>query len=241
MIRRITEIFLITLTQIFCLVFIFKILNYYFPIQHREVSFGITLNYSFYIFSLILFAYNCYTEFLRKTKKVFIFCMLIITIILPLEALSFRPFRSSLLIILFTLGFLSTYLINKFRKKSKLKKAEEYRIESKSDFYKKTENYFVKLANNQIPENLMLQLISLITEREYENYKRFWNQYPKSRKRYSKLKIEDLEHPFVNYIVSDFFKQNDSKNYEKYSLILLKMTTEEFREYERTKYQYETK
>ena len=180
-------------------------------------------------------------EFFKNRKIFIILILLIITIILPLEALSFRPFRSSLIIILFTLSFFSTVLINKWKKRSNTDKAEEYIIECKSEFHKKIENYFSKLADNQIPKKLMSELINRITDREYDNYKRFWKQYPKSRKRYSKLKIEDLNHPFINYFITDYFKQNDNENYIKYSLILLKMTIEEFKQYEISKYQYETK
>ncbi|MGL3002126.1 hypothetical protein [Flavobacterium sp. RSSB_23] len=241
MIRRITEIFLITITQIFCLVFIFEIINYCFPMQHKEVGFGITVNYFFYILSLSLLACNYYVEFFIKRKILLILALLLITIILPFEALSFRPLKSILLIILSTFGFLSTVLISKWRKRNKLQKVEEYRIERKSEFHKKIENYFDKLADNRIPKTLMQELINRITDTEYENYKRFWNQYPKSRKRYSKLKIEDLNHPFINYLITDYFKQNDFENYKKYSLILLKMITEEFEQYEISKYQYETK
>ena len=241
MVRRITEIFLISVTQIFCLIFIFEIINYYFPIQHKEIGFVLTIKYSIYVFSLSLLASNYYLEFLKKPKKLIVLSLFLITIIVLLEALSFRPFRSSLLIILFALGFLSTVLINIWKKRIKLKKVEEYRIESKSEFNKKIENYFVKLAENRIPKDLLQELINKITDEEYDNYNRFWNQYPKSRKRYSKFKIEDLNHPFINYSITDYFKQNDYENYKKYSLILLKMTTEEFNQYEISKYQYETK
>ena len=241
MIRRIIEIFLISITQIFCLVFIYQLFNYYLPIKHKEIGFGITVYYSYFIFTISLLVCNYYVEFFTKRKIILALCLLLIAIILPLEALSFRPFRGTLLIILFIFGFFSTTLINNWRIKNKLQKEEEFNIECKSEFHKKIEKYFENLSANRIPKKLMQELINRITDREYENYNRFWNQYPKSRKRYSKLRIEDLEHPFVNYIISDYFKQNDAENYIKYSLILTKMTKQEFKEFEIMKFQYESK
>ena len=114
-------------------------------------------------------------------------------------------------------------------------------LEPKKEFHKKIESYFLNLSDNRIPIKLLEELIDKITSTEYENYQRFWTQYPKSRKRYSRLKLEDLEHPFIKYQISDFFKANDFDNYEKFSLILLKMTPMEFKEYEINKYNYETK
>ena len=117
----------------------------------------------------------------------------------------------------------------------------KYKLESKEIFHNKIEKYYSELAGTQIPSDLMNELIDKITDSQYDNYKRFWKQYPKSRKRYSTLRLEDLEHSFTYFEISDFFKHRDFENYKKYSMILLKMTDEEFNEYEIRKYQYETK
>jgi len=115
------------------------------------------------------------------------------------------------------------------------------KLESKDKFRDQIENYFTELAGNQIPTDLLNELIDKITNTQYDNYKRFWKQYPKSRKRYSRLKLEDLEHPFTHYELTDFLKKRDFENYKKYSMILLNMTENEFSDYETRKYQYETK
>lgn len=115
------------------------------------------------------------------------------------------------------------------------------RLESKEIFYSKIEKYYLELAVDQIPVDLLNELIDRITDSQYDNYKRFWKQYPKSRKGYSELKIEDLEHPVVRYLIIDFFKMKTQSNYQKFSKILLKMNDEEFRNYEISKYQFETK
>jgi hypothetical protein len=117
----------------------------------------------------------------------------------------------------------------------------ENKLESKDSFRDDIANYFTELANSQIQMDLLHELIDKITNTQYDNYKRFWNQYPKSRKRYSKLKLEDLEHPFTHYLITNFFKDKEFENYKKYSMILLKLTEKEFIDYEMNKYQYENK
>jgi len=117
----------------------------------------------------------------------------------------------------------------------------EYKLESKENFHNKIEKFYFDIANNQIPMDLLNVLVDKITDTLYNNYKRFWSQYPKSRKRYSELKLSDLDLPFIYYMISDFFKDNDFVNYKNFSIILLKMTDDEFIDYEKRKYQYETK
>jgi len=55
------------------------------------------------------------------------------------------------------------------------------------------------------------------------------------------LSQKDLEHPFTQHEISDFLKEKDFVNYEKYSRILFRMTEKEFNDYETRKFQYETK
>jgi len=117
----------------------------------------------------------------------------------------------------------------------------ENKIEPKESFRRKIETYYSELAGNDIPTDLIKELVDKITDRQYSDYCRFWSQYPKSRKRYSELKMADLEHPFTHYEVMDFFKLKDPLNYRKFSKIFLKMNDEEFSNYEISKYQYETK
>ena len=115
------------------------------------------------------------------------------------------------------------------------------KIEQKDLFNKKIKKYFLELSNNKIPSDLLNELVDKITDTQYINYKRFWNQYPKSRKRYSEFKIEDLENSFTQYEITDFLKLKDSENYRKYSMLLIKMAEKEFYDFEMKRYQYETK
>jgi hypothetical protein len=114
-------------------------------------------------------------------------------------------------------------------------------LEPKKNFRDKIEKYYTEIVNNQIPSTLLKELIDKITDTQYSNYDRFWKQYPKSRKRYSTLKIEDLEHSFTHDEITDFLKQKDSVNYRKFAKILFSMNDEEFNSYEIRKHQYETK
>jgi hypothetical protein len=114
-------------------------------------------------------------------------------------------------------------------------------IEPKNEFYSKIKAYFVELTDNQIPMELLSQIILKVTDQIYSDYKRFWNQYPKSRKRYSVLKMDDVEHPFVHYLITDFLKEKNISDSRNFSKILFKMNDEEFDKYLFQKDWYETK
>jgi len=80
------------------------------------------------------------------------------------------------------------------------------RIEPKQDFYSKIREYYFGISDNQIPTELLNEIILKVTDRIYSNYKRFWKQYTKSRKRYSTLKMEDIEHSFIHYMITDLLE-----------------------------------
>tara|TARA_R110002049_G_scaffold308805_1_gene514143 strand:+ start:10471 stop:10842 length:372 start_codon:yes stop_codon:yes gene_type:complete len=117
----------------------------------------------------------------------------------------------------------------------------ENSIEPKKNFHAEIEEYYSGISNNTIPIELLTEIIEKVTDKIYSDYKRFWKQYPKSRKRYSKLKLEDLEHDFVYYLITDFLKQKNLSDYRNFSKTLLKMSDTEFDEYEKRKHWYETK
>ena len=115
------------------------------------------------------------------------------------------------------------------------------RIEPKRNFYSEIENYYVELSKKKIPTDLLNGIISKVTNEIYSDYKRFWKQYPKSRKRYSALKIEDVEHPFVHYLITDFLEEKKITESRNFSKILFKMNDEEFDKFLDQKDWYETK
>lgn len=117
----------------------------------------------------------------------------------------------------------------------------ENSIEPKKNFYAEIEEYYVGLSKNRVPTELLTEIIAKVTNKIYADYKRFWKQYPKSRKRYSKLKLEDLEHDFVYFLITEFIQKTELNEYRNYSKIVLKMNDEEFDKYEERKYWYENK
>jgi hypothetical protein len=233
MTKKILRPILISILQIVGIAVMHDSLYHFYPIYHKSVGFGVTIFYTGIIFIISIFAFNFYLEFFKRNVYLIAFALLTATSIFPLLAFDYRPLRSLLLIILALFGFLSSLVLSKWKTENKL--------EPKKKFHREIKKYFNALSENKIPVDLMTELVHKITDSQYDTYKRFWNQYPKSRKRYSKLKLEDLEHPFTHYLTTDFFKDKESESYKKYSMILLKLTEKEFIDYEIKKHQYETK
>lgn len=231
--KKILTPILISIIQIVLLAIIHDRLCYSYPMHHNSVSFGLTVFYTEIIFVISILSFNIYLEFFKKNIYLVLLTLLTFTTILPIIAFDYKPLRSLLLIVIVLFGFLSSLVLRKWTTQNKL--------ESKKNFQRKIKKYFTDLSENRIPVDLIMELVDKITDSKYEEYKRFWNQYPKSRKRYSKLKLEDLKHPFTHNQITDFFLYKDLQNYKKYSMILLKMTEKEFSDYEMKKYQYETK
>ncbi|WP_400078275.1 hypothetical protein [Winogradskyella sp. R77965] len=117
----------------------------------------------------------------------------------------------------------------------------ENKIEPRKDFYSKIKEYYVELSDNQIPIELLNEIISKVTDEIYSDYKRFWKKYPKSRKRYSTLKMDDIEHPSVYFIITDFMNKKEISKSREYSKVLFKMNDEEFDKHLDYKDWYDTK
>ncbi|ADR21942.1 hypothetical protein MATR_04240 [Marivirga tractuosa] len=117
--------------------------------------------------------------------------------------------------------------------------SSEHQLESKEKFSEKIREHFLELTDGKLPNLLFNDLCELITNYQYDQNKRFWKQYPKSRKRYSQLKIEDLNHPFIQYLIIDYLKP--MADYRTFAKILLNMNDEELSALEVSKHQYETK
>jgi len=117
----------------------------------------------------------------------------------------------------------------------------ENKIEPKESFQTEIENYYNGISNNKIPKELLNEIVEKVTDKIYSDYKRFWEQYPKSRKRYSKLKLEDLKHPFVYYLITNLLRKKELTEYKDFSKTLFIMNDAELEEYENAKHDYETK
>ena len=117
----------------------------------------------------------------------------------------------------------------------------EHKIEPISEFYSKIKEYYIEISDNQIPMKLLNGIISKVSEEIYIDYNRSWKKYPKSRKRYSTLKMEDIEHPSIFYMLTDYLEEKKISESRKFSKILFKMDDEEFDKYLDQKDWYETK
>lgn len=109
---------------------------------------------------------------------------------------------------------------------------------SRNHFQLKIKAYYNAISNGRISEDLMKTLICEITELEYDSYRRFWNKYPKSKKRYSEYKIQDIEHPYIHYAVIDFFKEKAPSTYKSNCKIIFQMNEEQFALLEKSKRNY---
>ena len=117
----------------------------------------------------------------------------------------------------------------------------ENSIEPKKNFRAEIEKYYAEVSNGQISNDILNEIIGMVTDKRYADYKRWWKQYLKSRKRYSKLKLEDLEHDFVYFEITEYLKRAVPNEYRNYLKILLKVDDAEFDKYLERKYWYENK
>lgn len=115
MINKILRPILVSIIQIAGLIIIHMVLNYFYPIQHRNVGFGLTIFYTGTIFIISILAFNFYLEFLKKKTYLIGFSLLILVTIFPLEAFDERPLRSLFLIVLALCGFLSSLVFSKLK------------------------------------------------------------------------------------------------------------------------------
>ncbi|MEM6719965.1 MAG: hypothetical protein AAF611_11640 [Bacteroidota bacterium] len=97
------------------------------------------------------------------------------------------------------------------------------------------------MAENRIPTELLHEVISKVTDKIYSDYRRFWKQHPKSRKRYATLKMDDIEHPSIYFMIIDFLNEKGISKSKEYSKILFKMNDKEYDKHLDYKDWYETK
>ncbi len=116
MIRKVLNPIIISVIQIVVVAIIHGSFNYFYPMQHRSVGFGLTIFFTGIIFMLCILAFNFYLEFFKLKINWIAFCLLILTSILPLTAFNERPLRSLFLILLALFGFLSSLALNKNQK-----------------------------------------------------------------------------------------------------------------------------
>lgn len=108
-------------------------------------------------------------------------------------------------------------------------------MDSKQDFLNGIFEYYSKISNNNIADNILYDLADQVSIYYHDQYVRFRNQYPKSVKRYSTFQLKDLDHPQTFEIVIKFFKNKFGLEYQKYSCLLLNMTETQLNDFEKNR------
>ena len=111
-------------------------------------------------------------------------------------------------------------------------------IESLNTFYKKVEDYYSEI-DNDIPKELRDRLYYNIAYKIHNEYRCRRQKYLKSFKRYSKLKIEDLEHDYNKWFFIDYIRKELPNNYIDICSKLFRIDIEEFSHYEKRRIEFE--
>lgn len=111
--------------------------------------------------------------------------------------------------------------------------------DSRKDFKAKIQQYYLDLAGNNLPEETIVELSDHITKLVYAHYTDCRKKYPKSRKRYATLKVKDLDSPYYQFRIYDFFKTNEDAQYATYTRKLLGLSESEYLDFEKRRLQFE--
>ena len=106
-------------------------------------------------------------------------------------------------------------------------------MESKESFFNEIKDYYIKKLSNNFNHEYLDDLCNQLTNHFYNEYSRFGKQYPKSEKRYSSMKIKDLDHPFVLELIIEYFKEKQGVHYKKYVCVFTNMNENELLEFEK--------
>jgi protein-disulfide isomerase len=112
-------------------------------------------------------------------------------------------------------------------------------MNSKDFFFREIKEYYLKKADNYSDE-FIDGLSQVVTDYIYNWYSESFKEKPKSRKRYSTLKLSDLEHPFIHDKIISFAKKNvvGYGDYVKFCSTIFGLTNEEFLKYEKRRQQF---
>lgn len=105
-------------------------------------------------------------------------------------------------------------------------------MQTKQEFYDIIYRYYADRVGDNISSTLLHGLTERITDHYYEQYSRFRIQYPKSVKRYSTFKLNDLEHPEVMEIIIKYFKSIFGDNYAEEATVALNLSLDGLRKFE---------
>ncbi|GLU44851.1 hypothetical protein [Allomuricauda sp. NBRC 101325] len=115
----------------------------------------------------------------------------------------------------------------------------ETNIDSKKEFFLKIEKKLLESADGKVPDQTLQELCEHLTEELYDSYKHFRKKYPKSKLKYSKLRIEDLDNPYYQYRIYDFLRDKNDLYFVTYTRQLLNLSKKDFNEFRKRKNQFE--
>jgi len=115
MLKKIGLVLLISLIQILLFWLFLFLTNTYFPITKIDISWGLTIYYSFITFSISIFLINLFSLFIENKILKFAIWILIIIIVnyIPISSFEYRPIRSLLLMLFINSNIFASYYLLK--------------------------------------------------------------------------------------------------------------------------------
>jgi len=114
----------------------------------------------------------------------------------------------------------------------------QIKLDSVEIFSRKIKSYYIAFVGELISDDILSEICDFLSLHFYEEYSRFRIQYPKSIKRYSTLKVSDLENPLIQDKIIKFCKTNYNKKYPEICSTLFKMSIEGLFEYEKQRTEF---
>lgn len=105
-------------------------------------------------------------------------------------------------------------------------------LDSKEAYFENIKTYYYNRNNGFYNEERINEISMVLTEYFFRQYKDFRKEYPKSRKRYSSLKIDDLENPITHDKIIFYVKDKYRNDYIKFCSRMLNMDEDAFLKYE---------
>ena len=113
--------------------------------------------------------------------------------------------------------------------------SKETPMDSKDQFYLEIREHYKNVARNNIPESLLDQVCTQLSDYFYDRYYRSREHNPKSVKRFSSFQTKDLDHPFTFELIVNFFKDKLGPNYKTYACLLSNVTEIELADFEKNR------
>ncbi len=122
-----------------------------------------------------------------------------------------------------------------------VQKSNRNLMQSKQEFFKIIYQFYYNRVGEQIQELFLKELSEEITNHYYHQYSKYRFDYPKSVKRYSTFKVEDLNHPEITDIVIKYFKNKIGDDYQRMTFIFQNITLNDLKWHQEYRENYNNK